>query len=219
MSERLRLFLDSASLDDARAAGDLGFVEGITTNPSLLAREGPPAQEQIGALLEAFPGTVFYQPVSVEPDDAAEAIRRVSSGAPGRVVGKLPALPSLFPIAARLTREGITCAMTAVYSPGQAIVAAASGVRWVIPYVNRAKRLTGGDDLVPNLWSVLDGRGDRPSILAASIKSADELVQAFVDGADAVSAPLAILEELGEHPLTRSAVEGFTRAAEDPGSG
>jgi transaldolase len=217
MSERLRLFLDSASLDDARAARDLGFVEGITTNPSLLAREGRPAEEQLEALLEAFPGVVFFQPVWVEPDEAAEAIRRVASDATDRVVGKLPALPSLFPVAARLTQEGIACAMTAVYSPGQAIVAAASGARWVIPYVNRAKRLTGSEDLVQDLWSVLDGRGDRPGILAASIKSIDEMVQAFVDGADAVSAPLALLEELGEHALTRSAVDGFTQDAEAAG--
>lgn len=215
---RVELFLDSASLEDARAAAALRFVVGITTNPTLLAREGRRAAEQIPALLDAFPGLVFHQPVSVDPREAADEIRALADRAEGRLVAKLPALPELFPVAAELASVGMACAVTAVYTPAQALVAASAGVRWIIPYVNRAARLReGGAGLVASLYETLAAADERPDILAASIKSVDEAVTAFWNGANAVSASLAILRAMGEDELTRSAVDAFTDDAREAG--
>lgn len=217
---RFELYLDSASLDDAKAAAELGYVVGITTNPTLLAREGRPALEQIRALVDAFPGRVFHQPVSVTPAESEEEIRRMAEVSEGRLVGKLPALPDLFAVAGRLITDGIPCAMTAVYSPAQALVAAATRLGWVIPYVNRAARLReNGSALVSDLRECLAGFDDRPLILAASIKSAHEAVASVLDGADAVSAPLAILRSFLDDDLTAAAVETFARDAADAGIG
>lgn len=215
MKHAISLFLDSASITDAQEAADMGYVAGITTNPTLMASKGRPALEKVRALLAVFPGSVFHQPATSNPDEARAEIDDLVRGIGGeRVVAKLPALPALFPLAASLHASAVPCAVTAVYSMGQAALAAAAHADWIIPYVNRAKRLNeGGATLVPELARFLDGRVDRPLILAASLKSADEAVQALDDGADGVSVPMNVLRELGEHPLTRSAVEQFERDA------
>ncbi|MGH2589213.1 MAG: transaldolase family protein, partial [Actinomycetota bacterium] len=105
-------------------------------------------------------------------------------------------------------------ALTAVYAPGQALLANAAGAEWVIPYVNRAGRLAErGDRLVRDVAAVLTSAGGTTRILAASIKSAGEAVRAVLDGAAAVSAPLDVLIDLDRHPLTTAAIEEFARAA------
>lgn len=207
------LFLDSASLEDAREAANLGIVAGITTNPTLIAREGVPAAVRIHELLEVFPGWVFHQPASVDPVVAGAELEDLMRGN-DRLVAKLPAIPALFPLAASLSAEGSPTAITAVYSSGQALASAAAGARWIIPYVDRAARLMeGGDSLVRELASAIAGVEARPAVLAASLKSAEEAVGAILDGATSVSVPLDILGRLLEHPLTGSAVEGFAADA------
>lgn len=212
MSRPLVLVLDSASVEDAAAAARLGVISAITTNPTLLAREGGSARERIAALLDAFPGPLFFQPLSVEPARVRDQLAWFA-GEP-RVIPKVPAVPDMYALAAEITSGGGRCAFTAVYSPGQAVAAAAAGAGWVIPYVNRAKRLLeDGAGLVGRLVEVLSRVPDAPAIIAASIKSAEEAVEAIAAGADAVSAPLEVLTSLMEHPLTASAVEDFLRDA------
>jgi transaldolase len=205
------LLLDSASVDDAQAAAELRFVWGITTNPALMAREGRPPLVQLKELLGAFPGRIFFQPGSDEVEQAESELREAMGLAPDRVLPKLPARADFVSLAVGLVAEGRITALTAVYSPGQALLAAGAGIDWVIPYVNRAKRLSEhGERLVRDVAAVLASARAVTRVLAASIKSADEVVQAVLDGAAAVSAPLDVLLELDRHPLTTSAIEEFT---------
>jgi transaldolase len=205
------LFLDSASIDDAAAAAAMGIVAGITTNPTLLAREGAPPGEQMRGLLDVFPGLVFYQPMSIVPAEARREIDGLMAVGGNRLVAKLPATEQMFALAAELmSRDGVPCAITAVYSEQQVVLAAAAGVDWVIPYVNRAKRLMeGGDGLVARLAAVSRTLSQRPRILAASVKSADEAVEALLHGSDGVSLPMDVLRSFSEHELSRSAIESF----------
>lgn len=208
------LFLDSASIPDAEEAASSGCVAGITTNPSLLAQEKRRPFEQMKALLAVFPGLVFYQPASTDPSTALAEIERLVDVAGERLVAKLPALPQLFPLAAQLHGSGVPSAITAVYSGGQALMAAAVGAEWVIPYVNRAKRLMdNGQDLVGELAALLARQPQRPLLLAASLKSSEEALLSIRSGADAVSLPIDVFKELGSHPLTVSAVEQFATDA------
>ena len=206
------LFLDSASIDDAAAAAAMGIVAGITTNPTLLAREGAPPGEQLRGLFDAFPGLVFYQPLSTDPAVARREIDGLMEVGRGRLVAKLPATEEMFGLAASIVREGeVPCAITAVYSPQQVMLAAAAGADWVIPYVNRAKRLMeGGDELVARLAAVTRTLLQRPRILAASVKSADQALEAISHGSDAVSLPMDVLRNLSEHELSRTAIEVFS---------
>ena len=194
-------------------------MAGITTNPSLLAREDGEPLEILAALVEAFPGALFYQPGASEARLAKEEALRANALAPDRVTVKLPARTDLLALAADLTRREVPCAITAIYSPAQALVAQAAGCRWLIPYVDRAGGgLAATENVVAALRSAL--RPESPTrILAASIKSPDQAVRAFNDGADAVTAPLTVVRELGEHELSREAIEEFDRAAAERTAG
>jgi TalC/MipB family fructose-6-phosphate aldolase len=206
------LYLDSAMVPDALAAAAAGWVSGITTNPKLMAATGHRPHEQLVRLLEAFPsGPVFFQPARA---DSAEAEVRSAFGiGAGRVIAKLPAQGPMLTLAKRLLSEGHRVAITAVYSPAQAAVAAAVGAEWVIPYFDRAARLRPGEPIVSSLRAVLDALDSPTGILAASIKTPEQAVAALVSGARAISAPLPVLLAMAHDPLTESAVEEFTAAA------
>lgn len=210
------LYLDSAGVDDARRAAQLAYVQGITTNPKLMAESGRRPLEQLEALLEAFPGgPVFFQPGSVDraETELAEALRLGD----GRVVAKLPAQTRMFSLGTELAHAGVTVAYTAVYSPAQALVAASAGAAWVICYVDRAARLRPDSPVVVPVADALRAAGSSVGVLAASIKSPEQAVESVMQGADAVTAGLAVLEALAHDPLTDSAVEEFARAASTQG--
>ncbi len=206
------LYLDSASVDDARRAAQMAYVRGITTNPKLMAESGCRPPEQLEALLEAFPGgPVFFQPGSPERADKemAEALRLGG----GRVVAKLPAQARMFSLGIELAHAGVTVAYTAVYSPAQALVAASAGAAWVICYVDRAARLRPDLPVVAPIAGALRAAGSSVGVLAASIKSPEQAVESVMQGADAVTTGLAVLEALAYDPLTESAVDEFARAS------
>lgn len=205
------IYLDSASSEDAERAAQLCYVTGITTNPTLMAAAGRPPLDQLTCLLESFPGPVFYQLTCLDAElgrrEATQAIERD----PGRVVLKIPARADLFGMAAALVREGAACAMTAVYSPAQALLAAQVGASWVILYVDRARRLIdGNEDLVRQMAAVL-ARQHSTKILGASIKSPDQAVRTIVGGAHAITMPLPIIEQMADHPLSERAIDEFMK--------
>lgn len=204
--------LDSAVIADVAAAVDLGFVSGVTTNPTLAAAAGwdAPAR-RVDALLSAFPdGRVYHQLEAEEEAEAMAEIAEVRAADPDRVVLKLPATPWHYRLAAALTRDGVAVSMTAVYAQSQLLLAASVGAESVICYVDRAARLQpNGEQLVPRLRAARDAGGSSLRIIAASVKSAEQVTRAVLDGADAVTAPLEVLRALGTDPLTERALDGF----------
>jgi transaldolase len=215
------ILLDSASLDDATAAAGLGFVGGFTTNPTLMARATAMAGAtreplaQFASLLEALPeGPGCYQPTGESPEAMCEEARAAASLAPARVVIKLPATAEGVRAAAMLREESIRCALTAVYSPGQALLAAAVGCVWVIPYVDRAERQgVGGRQVVESLAAVLARLESPTRILAASLKTAEQVVDTILHGAHDITAPLDVIAGLAHHPLTEAAAREFAAQA------
>lgn len=210
------MFLDSARIEDLTAAAAMGFVTGITMNPLLLQRAGvTDAKKHLAEALEAIPEVpVLYQPCASDPATFMVQAREAVGFAPGRIAIKIMALEQFFAVARDLSSDGVRCAMTAVYTPGQALAASDAGCRWVIPYVDRALRLMpGGQTLVGDIRATLDAAGATPSILAASVKSAGQALTAIRDGANEVSVPLNVLSELVDNELSRSAADGFAQAA------
>jgi transaldolase len=211
----MAILLDSASVDDAAAAAELGFVHGITTNPTLMARETTQPLAHLGRLLTAFPGgPLCYQPTGSSFSDMNEEARAATSLAPDRIVIKLPATLDAVRVAAALVADGIRCALTAVYSPAQALLAHEVGCVWVIPYVDRAARQSvGGLVVVDSLAAILTRLQSSTRILAASLKSGPQVVDSILHGAHDVTAPLEVLVGLPTHPLTESAVREFSAQA------
>ncbi len=210
----MTILLDSASVDDAAAAAELGFVRGITTNPALMARETKEPLAHLERLLAVFPeGPVCYQPTGTSFAAMREEARAAASLAPDRVVAKLPATLDAVRLAGILTGEGIRCALTAVYSPAQALLAHEAGCVWIIPYVDRAARHSdGGLTVVNSLAAMLARLQSDTRILAASLKSSVQVSDSILHGAHDVTAPLDVLRGLPAHPLTESAVREFAAA-------
>lgn len=209
------LYLDSASTDDAKAAADLGLVAGITTNPALMAKASSDPEAQLRRLLEAAPsGPVFFQVGSRDHDTALEEALRARRLAPARVVAKLPATSAHYRLAATLRTHGMPVAMTAVYTPAQAVLSAQVGARYVITYVDRARRLRPDEaPVVGQIAAVLRSLPDRPLVMAASLKSPQQAVGALVDGADRLTLPLALLGEMAHDDLTEQAITEFEVAS------
>lgn len=205
----MAVLLDSASLDDAAKAAELGFVRGITTNPALMARETKEPLEHLERLLAVFPaGPICYQPTRTSYEQMDREARAAAALAPDRVVAKLPATLDAVRLAAALRRDGIDCALTAVYSPAQALLAHETGCVWIIPYVDRAARHSA-DGVVDGLAAMLLQLESPTRILAASLKSAAQVADAILDGAHDFTAPLDVIRALPAHPLTESAVREF----------
>jgi len=205
----MAILLDSASADDAAAAAGLGFVHGITTNPALMARETKEPLAHLQRLLAAFPaGPICYQPTRTSYADMNDEARAAAALAPDRVVAKLPATLDAIKLAAALKNDGIRCALTAVYSPAQALLAHEVGCVWIIPYVDRAARHSAGT-VVEELAAILACLRSSTRILAASLKSAPQVVDSILHGSHDITAPLEVLRGLPAHPLTESAVREF----------
>ncbi len=208
----MTVLLDSASLDDAAQAAELGLIHGVTTNPALMARETREPLAHLEKLLEAFPaGPICYQPTRMSFQDMEREARSAASLAPDRVVAKLPATLDGCRLAAALGRDGLRCALTAVYSPAQALLAHEAGCLWIIPYVDRAARHSAGD-VVADQAAILSRLQSGTRILAASLKTAPQVVQAILEGAHDVTAPLEVIRGLPSHPLTESAMREFAAA-------
>jgi len=207
----MSLLLDSALVEDARKAMALGFVAGITTNPTLMAKVDRRPEDIIAELADICPGPVFYQlTASTAVEREAEARRFLALRQ--NVALKIAMTTENLALAARLTKEGIRIGMTASYSAAQCYLACQAGVTYSIAYVNRSTRLQGdGLALVSEMRAVVDASDTPTEILVASLKSPTEVVQAIIAGAHHVTVPLALMLEMGDHPLSDQAIEEFAR--------
>jgi transaldolase len=204
----MALFLDSAMMDDVRKAMQLGFVVGVTTNPSLIAKAGRPGLMILRDILDASHGLVFYQVAADTVDERMAQARKAAEFNPQRVMVKIPATTENIAMADHLTKEGIMCCITAVSSPAQAYLAAQAGVTYAVPYVNRLTRQLGdGIAVLRDCKAVVAGTSTK--ILAASLKSPEEVTAAVIAGADDITIPLDVILKLGDHPLSQKAIEDF----------
>ena len=209
----MTLFLDSAFVEDAQRAADLGFVWGATTNPTLMAKAGREPADVIADFCELLPGTVFYQltaPTLAERE--AEGLRMVEIN-PAKVGLKVPCTTENLGLLARLTDAGITCAVTAIFSAHQAYLACEAGAHYVLPYVNRSTRLQGdGPGLLSEMVAVIMASGMDAELLAGSLKTPAEVVETVLAGAHHLTLSLDLILALGEHPLSFQAIAEFDRA-------
>lgn len=208
----MTLFLDSAFAKDAREAMALGFVGGITTNPTLMAKVGGKPTDIIAELADICPGPVFYQLNAPTVAEREHEARQFLSLRPN-VALKIAMTTENLALAAKFAAEGIKVGMTANYSAAQTYLACQANVTYSIAYVNRSTRLQGdGAALVSEMRSVVDACETSTEILVASLKSPAEVVQAVIAGAHAVTVPLALIQEMGNHALSEQAIEEFARA-------
>lgn len=207
----MALYLDSAMVEEAQRAWDLGLAVGVTTNPALVARAGRPALDIVRDLVRIGEWDVFHQLTGRTAEALLDEARRAADIAPGQVVLKIMvSLPNLELVA---RHDEFRWAVTGIGSAAQGLLALEAGAEYVIPYVNRITR-GGGDGIqvvaeIAALAEAVDNPGD---ILAASLKSPQEVADVIMAGADHVTIPWALLEEMARHPVTDAADEDFRQA-------
>ncbi|KAA3647293.1 MAG: hypothetical protein DWQ07_07270 [Chloroflexi bacterium] len=207
----MQFFLDSANLDDARRAMELGFVDGVTTNPSLMAAAGRPPLDVLDDLLETTPGPVFFQMTAHSLNEREQDAYTASERYVDRVVIKLPATTENMTLAHKLVADGLLVCITAVSHPSQAMLAGNVGAAYIAPYVNRLTQQMGdGLRVLSDCVKVLEGTSTQ--VLAASLKSTDEAVAAVLAGASAITIPLDLILAISEHELTYKAIAQFDEA-------
>jgi transaldolase len=203
------IYLDSAIVAEAQVARELGWVKGITTNPTLLSKSDLSVQTTLEKLAELTTGPVFYQLVASDLDEMLAEGRAAFEILGSQTVLKIPASLVGFQVVACLSPE-IPCAVTAIYSAAQAAVSREAGAKYAIAYVNRATRLLGdGVALVRNMASVL--AGSTTEILAASIKSPEEAVASLQAGAHHLTLPLEMLQAMTTHELSLQTMNEFAK--------
>ena len=203
----MAIYLDSAKLDEARQAKNLGWVYGVTTNPTLMAKAGLTPEVVLKELASLDFHQVYYQLISNNLDDMAVEARKAQEFVKRGLILKIAPTENGFRFVAKYGEE-FPCCVTAIFDPAQALVAREVGARYIAVYVNRAtKQLGDGIALVKDLAKVL--AGSQTEILAASLKSTKEAVDAFLAGAQHLTIPFDLLASLSTHPLSVQTVDQF----------
>jgi transaldolase len=207
----MKLFLDTANLDELRKGADWHIVDGVTTNPSLIAKEGRPIEEQIRAICGIIDGDVSAEVVSTVSDEMVRE-GRVLSKIHKNVVVKVPLTRDGIRACSILSREGIRCNVTLVFSAAQALLAAKAGAYIVSPFIGRLDDAgVDGMELIEKIVQIYGNYGFKTQILAASIRSVNHVVDAAIAGAHIATMPFKTLDSLFSHPLTDKGLEQFLK--------
>jgi transaldolase len=204
------LYLDSALTDEARRAFSTGLVNGITTNPNLVAQTGRPAIDVIAELCDLSTGIVFHQLTEVDSTRRKSEAIQMAGIRPGRIGLKIPCTYENLSLAAELVRMGHIVGITAIFSTPQVYLACQAGAQYILPYVNRSTRLLGdGINLVHQMRAVIDTDNSSAQIIAASIKTPEEAISTLLAGAHHLTLPFRLIESMGDHALSDKAIEEF----------
>ncbi len=208
----MKIFLDTANLEEIRQATALGVLDGITTNPTLAAREGRPFRELILEACELLKGGVVNaEVVSTDTEGMLREARELASWHPSIVV-KVPMTPAGIQAVRLLREEGIRTNVTLVFSPAQALLAAKAGAYFVSPFLGRLDDIAqNGLGLLAEIVTIYRNYRFSTQVLAASLRHPMHVVEAARLGADIATMPYKVFEQLFRHPLTDRGLEAFLK--------
>lgn len=205
----MKFFLDTADVDEIRQGVELGIVDGITTNPSLVAKEGRPLEEIAREICDLVDGPVSLEVVSTEAPAMIEEARRLAQ-IHDKVVVKLPTIPEGLKALKVLSGEGIKVNMTLVFSAGQALLVAKNGAYFVSPFIGRLDDISNdGMQLISDILMMYDNYEFPTQVLVASVRHPLHVIEAAKLGADIATMPFKVMQALLKHPLTDVGLEKF----------
>lgn len=207
----MRFFIDTANVDDIRKANDMGVICGVTTNPSLIAKEGRVFEEVIAEIASIVDGPISGE-VRATTTDAEGMIRE------GREIAKIhPNMVVKIPMTAEglkavkvLSAEGVKTNVTLIFTANQALLAARAGATYVSPFLGRLDDISvRGVDLINEISEIFDVAGIETEIIAASIRNPMHITDCALAGADIATVPYKVLEQMTHHPLTDAGIRKF----------
>jgi transaldolase len=205
----MKLFLDTASIDEIREINRWGVLGGVTTNPSLVAKEADDPARVWKEILSEVEGPISLETTELEIEPMYEQGVDLAQMAPNAVV-KVPMTPNGLAVGKRLTDEGIKVNVTLVFSPAQAILAAEIGAYIVSPFLGRLDDVAAdGMDALRKICGIYEVQGYETNVLAASLRHPMHVVDAALAGADIATMPYSVFTQLVKHPLTDVGLEKF----------
>ncbi|ADZ82304.1 fructose-6-phosphate aldolase [Cellulosilyticum lentocellum] len=207
----MKLFVDTANTEEIRKANDLGVICGVTTNPSLIAREGLEFKSVIKEITEIVDGPISAEVISLEaPKMVEEALELAKIHK--NIVIKLPMTEEGLKATKQLTAKGIKTNVTLIFSAAQALLAARAGATYVSPFLGRLDDIgTEGMQLVRDIAEIFDIHGIETEIIAASVRSPLHVVDAAKAGAHIATVPYNVIIQMTKHPLTDNGIQRFLK--------
>ncbi|MGB9006023.1 MAG: fructose-6-phosphate aldolase [Candidatus Aminicenantales bacterium] len=207
----MKFFLDTANLEEIREVAGWGILDGVTTNPSLMAKEKMGFADLVREICKAVPGPVSVECVAGRAEEIIEEARRHARLAPNVVV-KIPITKEGLKATRVLAQEGIGVNTTLVFSSGQALLAAKAGSRFVSPFIGRLDDISQeGMDLIREILSIYENYSLPTEVIVASIRHPRHVIEAALLGAQVATVPFAVMEKLLHHPLTDIGIEKFLK--------
>lgn len=207
----MKIFLDTANLDEIKKGADWGIVDGVTTNPSLIAKEGRPLEEQVSRICDIVDGDISAEVVATE---SSEMIRegRILAKIHKNIVVKLPLTRDGIKACSALSKDGIRTNVTLCFSANQALLAAKAGAYIISPFVGRLDDISAnGMDLIRQICTIYKNYGFKTQVLSASLRHPLHVLDSAMAGAHIGTMPFKVLDMLFNHPLTDKGLENFLK--------
>lgn len=205
----MKFFIDTANLDDIKKGLEMGMVDGVTTNPSLVAKEDKPFVEILKEICQIVDGPVSAEVVSLDADGMVEEGRELAKISDNIVI-KVPMIVEGLKATKRFAAEGIKTNVTLVFSSTQALLAAKAGAAFVSPFVGRLDDISlPGMDLIADIMQIYQNYGYESEVIVASVRNPLHVMDSALVGADIATIPLKVIEQLAKHPLTDRGMEQF----------
>lgn len=207
----MKFFLDTANVEEIRRIEKLGLVDGVTTNPTLVSKEGRPFKEVIQEIASFVNGPVNAEVVGLKAEEMITESRKLAAWGDNIIV-KIPMSEEGLEAVHTLTKEGIKTNVTLVFSVAQGLMAAKAGASFISPFIGRLDDIgKDGVELVAELKQVMDEYGYNTEIIAASVRHLQHLESIALTGADIATIPGSIFPKLWDHPLTDKGIDGFLK--------
>jgi transaldolase len=206
----MKFFIDTAEVSEIKAASELGLVDGVTTNPSLIAKSGRDFREVITEIAELVDGPISAEVISLDAPGMLKEARELVQISPDRIVIKLPMTSEGLKATRVLSDEGVRTNVTLIFSAVQALLAAKAGATYVSPFVGRLDDIGHeGMEGVEQIQTIFDNYGYTTEIIVASVRSPMHVLNAGLVGADICTIPYSVMQQLAKHPLTDIGIEKF----------
>ena len=209
----MKLFIDTAKVEDIRKANDMGVISGVTTNPSLIAKEGRDFNEVIREITTIVDGPISgeVKATTVDAEGMIKEGREIAASHPNMIV-KIPMTVEGLKAVKVLSAEGIKTNVTLIFTANQALLAAEAGATYVSPFLGRLDDINqSGVDLIEEIVTIFDNYGYDTEIIAASIRNPVHVTECALAGADIATVPYSVIEQMTKHPLTDQGIERFQK--------
>ena len=205
----MKLFIDTANVEEIRKANELGVICGVTTNPSLIAREGKVFEEVIKEITTIVDGPISAEVVAADADGMVKEAKQLAAIHPNIVI-KIPITEEGLKAVKQLTALGIHTNVTLIFSPAQALLAAKAGATYVSPFIGRLDDISdNGISVIDDIAAIFEIHGIQTEIIAASIRGSQDVTDAAKHGAHIATVPYKVIMQMLKHPLTDIGIQKF----------